>query len=277
METWKIKKTPADSAVDFETIIGIPILDATGVGMPPVSNVVSQYANSDGGYFQSSLVGVRDFILIAGTPAQDEVELHAIRGNLISYLNRDRSATPDQPCVIQYVKNGVTLELEAYYDGGMEFTSRKMYVERIPIRFIAPNPYWKSATQTVTSLNFGTSIPAAGSTVIANDGDALAWPVIEVTGPGKILQIRNDTTDKEFDLDVTLDAGEIVTFDLSPGAKTIVSNINGTMVGYLTIPTDLGKFALIPGNNTIKVAINNGSAAAEIQYYDTYWSIDGVA
>lgn len=274
MGTWSIKKTAADSAVTFKSLLGIEVLNATGVGLPPVKNITTPFGLTDGAYFQRAVVQSRTFTLVCGIPAESRASLHSIRHSLISYTNRDRSTTA-QPCVVQYTEGSLTLEIDAYYDAGLEFGEVKGHVERVPLRFVAVNPFWRNASQTVTSLNFGTSIPAAANTTVTNSGNARSYPVVQVTGPGEILQISNSTTGKSLSLSASLASGEVVTFDLRPGVKSVTSNINGNMLGYLPVPGDLATWYLAPGANTISSAINNAGAAAEIQHYDSYWSIDG--
>lgn len=278
MGTWSIKKTASDSAVTFTSLLGIDVLRATGVGLPPVTNITTKYGLADGAYFQRTVVNPRDFTLICGIPAESRLSLHTIRKALIAYTNPHRTPTSQgQPCIVQYTENGVTLEIEARYDDGLEFGEVTGHVERVPLRFICVNPFWRKSTQTTTALNFGTSIPAAANTTVTNNGDANAYPQIIVTGPGQILQIKNSTINKTLSLSATLVAGEVVTFDLRPGYKTVTSNINGDMQAYLPIPGDRGVWRLAPGANTISTAINNAGAAAQIKHNDTYWSIDGVA
>lgn len=276
MGTWSIKKTAADSAVTFASLLGIDVLKATGVGAPPLNNIYTPYGLIDGAYYQRAVVPPREFTLICGIPAETRPSLHTIRKALIAATNRDRSATVE-PCVIQYTENGVTLEIDAYYDAGLEFGDIKGHVERVPLRFVAVDPFWRRSTRTDTTLNKGTTIPTAANTTVTNAGDARCYPQIVVTGPGKILQIKNSTTDKTLSLDYTLAAGEVVTFDLRHGRKTVTSNISGSLLGYLPVPGDLATWYLAPGANTLSTAIDNAGAAAQVRHYDAYWSIDGVA
>lgn len=278
MGTWSIKKTASDSAVTFASLLGVQVLKSLGGGMPPVKNIRTRYGQGDGAYFQRTVVDERSFTLICGIPAESRLDLHSIRKSLIAYTNPHRvTGTTHQPNIVQYTENGVTLEIEADYDDGLEFGSVTGHVERVPLRFLCVKPFWRNATATVTALSHGTSIPAAADTVVTNNGDANAYPIIEVTGPGEILQIKNSAINKTLELGVTLAGGEVVTFDLRPGYKTVTSNINGDMFSYLPIPNDMGKWYLAPGPNTISVAIDNGGAAAEITHNDTHWSVDGVA
>lgn len=275
MGSWSIKKTSADAAVTFESLLGIRVLSATGVGMPKMNNVSDNFALTDGAYFQRSVAQVRQFTLVCGIPAETRTSLHTVRKSLIANVSRDRSVTP-QPFIIQYTENSVTLEIEAYYDAGMEFNTIKGHSERIPLRFLAVDPFWKTSTATNNTLSFGTSIPSAATTVVTNTGDANAWPTITVTGPGQILQIKNTTTSKTLALGFTLAAGEVVTFDLRPGYKTVTSSVNGNMMAYVPVPGDLATWYLAPGSNNIDTAIDNAGASASISFNATWWSIDGV-
>lgn len=274
MGLWKIVDS-GGTAHDTEDY-GFFVNRSLGAGLPEPQNVMSDYALDDGAYYQRTVIPPRVFTLTGWLVGSSLLDYHQKRQSLIALLNRDRGATV-APVTIRYVYNSVTLDIACYYEGGLAADGElKQWAERLALRFAAPDPFWKSATQTTTALNFGTSIGAAANTTVTNGGDARCFPVIEVTGPGEILQIKNSTTAKTLALGVTLTAGEIVTFDLSPGAKTVTSSINGNMAAYLTVPGDIGTWCLMPGANTISTAISNAGAAAEVQFYDTFWSTDGV-
>lgn len=274
MGLWKIVDS-GGTAHDTEDY-GLIISRSLGGGLPEPQNIVSGFALSDGATYQRTIVPPRVFSLTGWLIGTSLTDYHTKRQSLIGLLNRDRTATPE-PVKIRYVHNSVTLEIEAYYEGGLFGDSElKHWAERLALRFVAVDPFWRTISQTTTALNFGTSIGAAANTTVTNDGDARCFPVVEVTGPGEILQIKNSTIDKTLALGVTLAAGEVVTFDLAAGVKTVTSSINGNMAQYLPIPGDIGTWCLMPGANTISTAISNAGAAAEVQFYDTYWGIDGV-
>lgn len=121
-------------------------------------------------------------------------------------------------------------------------------------------------------------------TTVTNDGDADAYPQITVLGPGLLQYIENTVTHKRMLFNMTINAGETVTIDLSPGVKTITSDWRGNMLPYATLlpQSDFGTFCLVPdpiagaGQNGIRVMMDDTTGATHIHFlhYDAYLSVD---
>ncbi len=274
MGMWKIIDT-GGTARDTETY-GFRVARSLGAGFQEPQNIVSAYGQMDGAYYQRTVMPARVFTLTGWLVGSSLADYHNKRKSLIGLLNRDRVTTP-APVTLQYVCNSVTLEIDAYYEGGLAGDGElQHWAERLALRFVAVNPFWRKSALTTTALTFGATIGAAVNTTVTNAGDAKAYPQIVVTGPGTVLQIKNTTLNKTLSLTYAQAAGEIVTFDLRHGYKTVSSNIAGSLLAYLPVPGDLATWCLKPGANTISTAINNAGAAASVKHYDAYWSIDGV-
>ena len=245
MANWYIENT-GGTAIDIEASYSIRVLTASGVGMPPLQNVVTSYGLADGGLFQRTVAPPRVFTLNCVTTTASLSTYHTARDNLIGLLRRDRQATVG-PVTIRYVSGG-TVEIEAYYDAGLELEQPLGFKEKFPLRFIAPDPFWKELTTNTTALNINST------TVITNTGTAEAYPIFTFVGTGNITQISNDTTGKVLNFSgLSVTTGETVTIDLSPGAKTVSSDVRGNLLANVSSGSNLSTFSLLVGANTISV------------------------
>ena len=136
--------------------------------------------------------------------------------------------------------------------------------------FRAFDPYWRGdevvREYQVSAPDFftegdGFPLQLAGATIIVtvsedNIGDADAWPVWTIRGPGTPrIERPDDGAVIEFD-DLTLAEGETLTIDTEPGVKTV--ELDGESVyDQLTLESSL--FALSPGVNTLDVDLDDGT------------------
>lgn len=73
-----------------------------------------------------------------------------------------------------------------------------------------------------------------------------AYPTIIVTGPATNIIIENITTGERLELSYVIAAGEVVTFDLRYGHKTITNQWGDNLLPYLSADSDLATFHLEP-------------------------------
>jgi hypothetical protein len=85
---------------------------------------------------------------------------------------------------------------------------------------------------------------------ITNDGNARAFPVFTVLGPGRLYNIVNYTTGQRLDFDIDMMTGEVITIDLRVGQKTVTSSVRGNLTGKC-IGGSLSTWALAPGDNYV--------------------------
>ena len=115
-------------------------LHPTGIGAPPVTNYYTDYALLKGALHEHTKIHGRLFILnglIKGTSLET---LHTRRAALYNVLRPDEVS--DQPVLIQYTGGAKTVQIAAYYDGGMEWGMVEGFTERLGIRFYAADPEW---------------------------------------------------------------------------------------------------------------------------------------
>lgn len=101
-----------------------------------------------------------------------------------------------------------------------------------------------------------------GAYVLSIQGDAEAWPVWEVTGPGEDLLIQNDDTGEK--IFIRGQFGETVTITTRPQEQDVVSA--SAMDGSLweRVSDDSVFFPLQPGINRIRMSMVNGKPESTV-------------
>jgi hypothetical protein len=126
-----------------------------------------------------------------------------------------------------------------------------------------------------------TGTASAGSiTSVTNPGTATVAPRFVITGPGVVNALKNLTTGDTINFNLTLQASEIATLDLTPGAIKFTSNWRGNLMGTILPGSNFATFKLLPGANSLSVYISSGATAAtavRVEMPLTYYAFDGVS
>jgi hypothetical protein len=159
--------------------LGLTVLEAGDVGMPPVSNITQEYAIADGAQWQRQRATSRVFTLTSLFSGTTWPGLHAIRQRVIDALKIDRTPNP-QPFRLLYTGAGGTTTIDAYYDGGLTMDSRAGFSETTAVRLLAPDPYWYGVRDEGTALLSQSNL---GSTNLAAYRDPLGrWGTMGASG-----------------------------------------------------------------------------------------------
>lgn len=184
--------------------------------------------------------------------------------------------------------DGTTYQLDVRLRAGLPNSSKDLrgpFTQMYTAQFIADNPFWYNPTQstftyTVTAftqitwpvtfpITFGGSVVDQTST-IQTLGTFSAYPKIVLTGPILNPILTNNTTGDIIALTYSISPGEIVTIDLTPGAKTVLNNSGTNLIGKVTPASNLGTWHLaVPpeatsGNNSVHAQFGNGTAASSV-------------
>lgn len=174
-----------------------------------------------------------------------------------------------------YLKDG----LEGSYGSGEDSHDG----QQIVLSFLCPDPWWygseKGFVQKVeagrkpfiTSFDGPATIPffpvvlasstVAGAYQLQIAGDAPAWPVWEIHGPGEDLLIESvDTGDRIF---IEGEFGEVVTVDTRQGDIYSETYSQGELWDRVSLDSVL--FPLKPGNNSVKVTMVNARPDSEVR------------
>lgn len=120
-------------------------------------------------------------------------------------------------------------------------------------------------------------------TTVTNDGSADAYPRIVINGPSSgtatLYFIKNYTTGDTiyFNTALSINAGEVLTLDLSPNGKSFTSTFQGNLMSKIVPGSNIGKFRLISGQNKISFFSSSTSLVINMIWQDRYLSVDGGA
>jgi hypothetical protein len=144
------------------------------------------------------------------------------------------------------------------------------------VTFQASDPFWSDAASTV--LMFGSSSAAGvppmpptalstgsvlGVVTVDNDGDADAYPVWTITGPGTPL-LTNTTTGLSFGLGVPLGPTEVLTVDTRPTMQSAVDGLGANRWSALTAANPRALWSLVPGGNDLNLQMTGSTSNTSI-------------
>ncbi len=131
--------------------IGFTVDESLGIGMPQVENSSQSYAIVPGAEFQRQRARERTITLTSYLVGTSWGDLHQKRKAAINTFNMD-AFTPQQPTRFLYTGGLGTVQIDAIYDGGMEFGKPDGFEETVSVRFVAYQPYWTATTDEGTAL-----------------------------------------------------------------------------------------------------------------------------
>lgn len=260
------------------------LLGLDGLHMPPVELVEETVPRQPGGRLREVRFAARDIDLpirlTAATPAALAV---AVR-TLLGWFD---PARPVAPVLRHTAPDGTQREIAVRYVKGLSFND-DLGAWRTDRRTIvvlrAHDPYWYDRNERTGNyvlgaaqgtffplppLRLSSSTVFAGPT-IANDGDAAAWPVWTITGPGVNPTLRNLTTGKMTTIVGTLASGQVLTLDTRP--RTASAPTGKTLRlqdGTNWLPNLAPGSALWPlarGDNAVQIELTGATAQSAVRY-----------
>ena len=144
---------------DIEDTYGVYTTMISGFGLVDPGLNIQEAALLDGGFFQSSKIGVRTFVLVFAVIMGTAAAYHAARSGLVDAFKNDL-VSPEQPVTLRWTGGSQSVEIEAYYAGGLggEHDATWPNMEKLVMRFVAAAPDWKRVGDSVTSLNTTTDV-----------------------------------------------------------------------------------------------------------------------
>lgn len=246
----------------------------TGLGLPSRSVQWLEGAG-DGALFRGKRVMSRDI----------DIPLH--------FLAKDRAALKDMLSRFAYiVSDEVTIRLvddddveswyvKAHLVGGGEYTYGDDTIGesdfKTVVTFRSGDPYWTSSmvsSASVANAGAGRGLlngsltkmkvaasQAIGTFTLNNEGDATAYPVWKITGPGSGLEIKNVATGERFTWTGTLTAGQTLYIDTQSGLVTDDLGANR----YDLMGPAPRLWSIPPGSSQAYVALINTTSASKIE------------
>ena len=136
--------------LDLNPANGITVIGCHGPGMPPVRNVSTPYGLADGSLWQRHAVQDRTVTIIMDVAGASMTNLHAKRAQLIEAVSPHR----EQPVRLWYRRDETSTAkyLDCYYDAGLESGDLRGFTEKIGLRLLATDPYWRASTGVTNTL-----------------------------------------------------------------------------------------------------------------------------
>lgn len=103
-----------------------------------------------------------------------------------------------------------------------------------------------------------------GDIIVTNDGQADAYPVWTLTGPGTPT-IQNVTTGRSWSWDIDLTAGQVVVVNTMPGQQSAIDQGTGLSVwSHLVTNSPRDLWPLVKGDNDINISVTNATAQTAV-------------
>lgn len=270
--------SPGGYRESASSLIGLQF-GRSGAFMPPVEPRLEPVAGYPGARYRGTAIKERDLDLPLYLREASPEALRQKLRQVMAWFNplrgdgtgRLRITAPD----------GIQREIVATYRGGLELEESEdahgVVWQAAVLVLTAPDPFWtdvadltSSYVLTASGVAFFPIFPLrlevanvfAGPTV-TNDGDAPAWPVWTITGPGTDPILENTTTGERLSVSgVTLSRGEVLTIDTRPGKKS-VTLADGSN-GWPKISADSVLWGLRPGANALSLQMGSATTDSSI-------------
>lgn len=262
--------------------------EVSGRFMPKIETQVDGVPGEPGGLLRETRHGVREFVLTVWQSAGSDTALRTALRAFVKAMDpvrgngkiRVTSPLGDQREITCRYATGLGMDEKLGDSSGPDY-------QKIPLGFVAYDPYWYDVSPTSKSFAL-TSVPSffpifplrlTASQLVVDDtvtnaGDVVAWPVWTITGPGSAVTLRNSTAGLLISIpSITLTAGQVLTIDTRPGAKSVTLN-DGTSLFSSIDHTVSQLWSLREGVNAIRLEMTGITAASalSVSYYQRYLS-----
>lgn len=283
-QPWRLLYVDPDGeAWNFSDLAGqVQVVNVAGIGSPPVA--LTSLALPSGGMIPQNYIGTGRTI-IAGIVfgADTQAEFMDLQDRLAYALWTERNGEPAPGTLIVQRPDGRARQIRVLVTGGPDQADDDrdksgLTWASFPVTFRSTDAYWSDATPTV--LEFagppgGAGVPpmppvlltpnvALGSATVTNSGNAPAYPLWTVVGPG-VATFTNVTTGREFGLDVTLGSGEVITINTGPdGEAYAIDQLGADRWGDLVKSSPRDLWPLVKGDNELELVIASGDSNSRI-------------
>jgi hypothetical protein len=247
----------------------VPMLDGTAIP--------SIYIPQPGSIALAILVGWPD-------SSVDENDYYASLDGIVRAFLTRRNELP-APGYLQVQRpDGSTRQLSVFTISGLDTPEVGIHYTLYSLTLQSPDPYWYDLVpQTVVYNNnpavgilpllpISFSGQLLGTSVLTNNGSALAYPVWTITGPGTPT-FQNLTTGRQWALNAAIPGGQVVQVSTKMGSQyatnlTTQTNIWDSLV--LSSLRDL--WPLVGGDNQINLTMAGSSAttSVQVQWYNRW-------
>jgi hypothetical protein len=218
--------------------------------------------------------------ILIGRPASDnEDDYYTLLDRVARAFYNRRNELPVPGYVQIQRPDGTTRRIAVYTTSGLNtpevaVSSHTVYSFTLQ----TPDPYWQDLVPQQLVFNIGSAvgilpllpISLAGATIIGNNtimngGNAQAWPVWTITGPGTPT-MRNVTSNKQWSLNTAIPAGHVVQIVTKPGSQMAVDTTTSTNIwDQLVLGGSLSNlWSLMAGSNQISITMAGSSTSTSV-------------
>lgn len=276
--TWWIAPDGSSTVLDVDW-------SATGRFMPAVAHQELGNPGLPGSFIYQSLHQPHEFTLPCWFYGTTDTDLRAQLRNIVYQMTPDRgtgrirvqSPLGDQREIWCRYSDGLNMD-ESSANAGTT-------IQKTALLLRAFDPYWYDVNATSTTwstvnpplffpffpLRLTSSAVAVNATV-NNLGDVPTWPVFQVTGPATNIVLSNQTTGLFMNFGtLALTAGDTLTVDTRPGAKTATLQDGTNVFAYLWAASSMWSLALGANNvQLVAAGTNIANSGLTMSYYQRY-------
>ena len=270
-----------DGAGDATLLDGV-----TGLDMPPVATTATIPVGWDGSLLQSTRLPDREVFLPLLLQADTVDDMRTLKRRIAQLLS---PKTGDVTVTVTHPGDATIRQIDGRFASGFDGpVTGDGTTAAIGVVLRCSDPWWQAPETTVEQFDANPSKPllsatedffpmevtgsqAIGDVTITNPGDADAWPVIDIVGPGTDLVMTNATLGLSFGLS-SVALGETLTVDTRRGVQTLVDDDGNAAWDRLTPGSQL--WPLAAGDNDIDLLILSTDVTTQvvITYRALYWT-----
>jgi len=219
-------------------------------------------------------------ILVSRPASGEEDDYYALLDRVVRAFYNRRNELPKAAWLQVQRPDGTTRQTQVYTVSGIN--SPEVAIDNNTLySFVLsnPDPYWSDlVTQSlIYSQNISSGIlpvlPVAlgssaiiGNALITNQGSAYTWPTWTITGPG-IPTIKNLTTGKQWSLNASVPAGNVIQVSTKPGTQYATNlTTSANIWDQLVLGTSIRNlWPLVAGDNQVNMAMTGASSATSVR------------
>lgn len=182
--------------------------------------------------------------------------------------------------------DGIQRVLTCRYIRGLDTEDNGLSWKKVILTLRAFEPYWDAAAETSQNISAGAVsaffpifpllLMVSGlfaTATIVNGGDAAAWPIWTIYGPGANPKIINVTSGKRFELGLSLQSNQHVEIDTRPGRKTVTLSTGESVFHLLSAASSLWELEV--GSNAVRIELdgNDSNSCVRLRYTERYLSV----
>jgi hypothetical protein len=259
---------------------GAFVTSVAGIGSAPSAPSTLQLPTGDL-IVQSVTPGIRQIVIGLYAWDDDQGALLDRVDALARALSHDRAGMPAPGTLIFQRPGGQARQVQVICtsgadqpdDDGLGFQASATY----GLTFQPLSPYFEDAdqvTQVFAAAPSGGGVPPMppvllspgtilGDTALPNSGDADAWPVWTITGPGTPT-LRNTTTGRSWGFSTAIGAGQQRIVDTRPGKVSAVDQAGADWWGDLVKSSPRDLWQLVPGINELDMQLTGSGPGSQI-------------